>query len=67
MCIWILIFSVQTSQHTYTTPQVYRLSLFAHTVPGMELARLPPALALRQLRALRSARPVLERGRRVGG
>ena len=41
--------------------------LFLHTVPGLELARLPPALALRQLRALRTTRPVLERGRRVGG
>ena len=41
----------------------YMNRLFA----GLELARMPPALALRQLRALRSARPVLERGRRVGG
>ena len=41
----------------------YMHRLFA----GLELARMPPALALRQLRALRSAWPVLERGRRVGG
>ena len=41
----------------------YMHRLFA----GLELARVPPALALRQLRALRSAWPVLERGRRVGG
>ena len=34
---------------------------------GLELARVPPALALRQLCALRTAQPVHRRGRRVGG
>ena len=45
----------------------YSLQLPLHTVTGLELAQLSPALALRQLCALRTARTVHRRHRRVGG
>ena len=45
----------------------YSLQLHLHTVTGLELAQLSPALALRQLCALRTARSVQRQHRRVGG